>query len=179
MAKWFRDYVYRPMGGDRQGELRTAFNGMFTWLLFGLWHGPAWTFVAWGAYGGALLVPYRFLKGRGWLPKSSWPTRLLARALFVANLNIASVIFRADTIPDAIEYYHRMFVLTRDGEALSPLWGVLIAGLAAWHAANKRFFPDGFSLRWPTALTALWFGAMAAALTLLAGSPAPFYYFQF
>ena len=49
LSTWLRDYVYIPLGGNRHGKWRTACNIMITMLIGGLWHGAAWTFVAWGA----------------------------------------------------------------------------------------------------------------------------------
>ncbi|MGH9125165.1 MAG: MBOAT family O-acyltransferase [Acidimicrobiales bacterium] len=52
LSRWLRDYLYIPLGGNRQGRTRTYVNVMITMLLGGLWHGAAWTFVAWGALHG-------------------------------------------------------------------------------------------------------------------------------
>ncbi len=57
LSRWLRDYLYIPLGGNRRGRRRTYINVMITMLLGGLWHGAAWTFVAWGAlHGGGLVV---------------------------------------------------------------------------------------------------------------------------
>jgi alginate O-acetyltransferase complex protein AlgI len=48
LTRWFRDYLYFPMGGSRLGTVRTCFNLLVVFLLSGLWHGAAWTFVIWG-----------------------------------------------------------------------------------------------------------------------------------
>jgi D-alanyl-lipoteichoic acid acyltransferase DltB (MBOAT superfamily) len=57
LSMWLRDYVYIPLGGNRGGRWRTARNVMLTMLIGGLWHGAAWTFVAWGAlHGGGQVV---------------------------------------------------------------------------------------------------------------------------
>ncbi len=57
LSRWLRDYLYIPLGGSRRGRARTYVNIMITMLLGGLWHGAAWTFVAWGAlHGGGLIV---------------------------------------------------------------------------------------------------------------------------
>ena len=53
---WFVDYVYIPLGGSRDGKWHTIRNIMIVFLLSGLWHGADWSFVAWGAYHGLLLV---------------------------------------------------------------------------------------------------------------------------
>ena len=55
LSRFFRDYLYIPLGGSRKGPRRTYVNLMATMLLGGLWHGASWTFVAWGAlHGGGL-----------------------------------------------------------------------------------------------------------------------------
>ncbi len=56
LSDWCRDYVYFPLGGNRKGLLRTCANLFITMVLVGLWHGPAWGYLAWGAYHGALLA---------------------------------------------------------------------------------------------------------------------------
>jgi alginate O-acetyltransferase complex protein AlgI len=53
LTSWVRDYIYIPLGGNRHGAARRVFNGFVAFALIGLWHGPAWNFVAWGLYHGA------------------------------------------------------------------------------------------------------------------------------
>jgi len=56
LSTWFRDYVYIPLGGSREGNWRWARNVLITFLLSGLWHGASWNYVLWGLYHGLLLV---------------------------------------------------------------------------------------------------------------------------
>ena len=56
LSTWFRDYVYIPLGGSRKGEFRTYFNLFLVFLVSGLWHGAAMTFVIWGAIHGIIIV---------------------------------------------------------------------------------------------------------------------------
>src|SRR6185312_8792171 len=56
LSKWLRDYLYIPLGGNRQGSLRTYANLFIVFAICGLWHGAAWTFVVWGMYQGVLLI---------------------------------------------------------------------------------------------------------------------------
>ncbi|MBC7587435.1 MAG: MBOAT family protein, partial [Chitinophagaceae bacterium] len=55
LSAWLRDYLYIPLGGNRNGTVRTYVNIMITMLLGGLWHGANWTFVVWGALHGFYL----------------------------------------------------------------------------------------------------------------------------
>ena len=71
LSSWLRDYLYIPLGGNREGGARTYFNLFITMLLGGLWHGAAWNYVLWGAYQGAMLCGHRLLThGRETLPTS-------------------------------------------------------------------------------------------------------------
>jgi D-alanyl-lipoteichoic acid acyltransferase DltB (MBOAT superfamily) len=63
LSTWLRDYLYIPLGGNRQGTARTYVNLWLTMLLGGLWHGAAWTFVVWGGLHGLLLVVHRLIGG--------------------------------------------------------------------------------------------------------------------
>ncbi len=59
LSEWLRDYLYVPLGGNKGGEWRVRRNLMITMMLGGLWHGAAWTYVAWGTYQGVVLVAGR------------------------------------------------------------------------------------------------------------------------
>jgi len=64
LSTWFRDYLYIPMGGSRGGALHTYVNLLTVFVLCGLWHGPSWTFVAWGLFHGMFLALERTAFGR-------------------------------------------------------------------------------------------------------------------
>ncbi len=59
LSSWLRDYLYISLGGNRRGKLNTYRNLALTMLLGGLWHGAGWTFIAWGAFHGLILILYR------------------------------------------------------------------------------------------------------------------------
>ncbi len=63
LSEWLRDYLYIPLGGNRQEQTRTYLNLMITMAIGGLWHGAGWTFVLWGIYQGAGLVIHRLFAG--------------------------------------------------------------------------------------------------------------------
>ena len=100
LSTWLRDYLYIPLGGNRKGRRRTYINLALTMLLGGLWHGAAWTFVAWGAFHGALLVAYH-----GWAdrfsPKGAPDSgrRLTLRRLWMFHLVcLGWLFFRANSL---------------------------------------------------------------------------------
>jgi alginate O-acetyltransferase complex protein AlgI len=82
LTSWITDYVYIPLGGNRQGELRAAWNRFLSMTICGLWHGAAFHFMVWGMYHGLALNLYRFWqKGRERLFGSRTGTAsLLARS---------------------------------------------------------------------------------------------------
>ena len=76
LSRFLRDYLYIPLGGSRLGPARTYLNIMAVMLLGGLWHGAAWTFVAWGAIHGIALVVNHWWRARA--PRAGWLGRCLA-----------------------------------------------------------------------------------------------------
>jgi alginate O-acetyltransferase complex protein AlgI len=80
LSSWLRDYLYIPLGGNRDGVRKTYRNLMLTMVLGGLWHGAAWNFVAWGAYQGLLLCGYRMISG----DSTPEPEQLTARRVLKA-----------------------------------------------------------------------------------------------
>jgi alginate O-acetyltransferase complex protein AlgI len=178
MGRWFRDYVYRPLGGDKGSRLRTAFNTFVTWSLFGLWHGANWTFLFWGMYQGAILAGYRLLRSLGRLPRPGPATTAAGYVVMPLILCLSSVFFRSADMATA----HRMLgriATGASGEGAAMGWVVFLAVLYAAHWASYLWYREGalFRAGWPARLA--WVGAMLAVLVIGAGSGQPFYYFQF
>lgn len=61
LTTWFRDYVYIPLGGSREGTVRTIINICIVWALTGIWHGAEWNFMLWGVYYGIILIIEKFV----------------------------------------------------------------------------------------------------------------------
>jgi alginate O-acetyltransferase complex protein AlgI len=178
MGNWFRDYVYRPMGGDRGGPARTAFNTMVTWSLFGLWHGANWTFLLWGLYHGTILAAYRVARDAGLLGgESRWRT-VVGYAVTPLTVCLAGVYFRSANVSTANTILRRIAALA-PGEGISWLWPLFLAALYLVHWTFYLRYREGVLARaeWPARLA--WVGATLAVLALCAGAGEPFYYFQF
>jgi alginate O-acetyltransferase complex protein AlgI len=109
LSRWFRDYLYIPLGGNRKGTLRTYLNLTLVFLLCGFWHGANWTFVAWGAYHGLFLVAER-ITGLRRLPEHRM--RGVRRALTLFVVVCGWVLFRCDAMAQAGFYFKAMFTLT-------------------------------------------------------------------
>ncbi|AFY96792.1 MBOAT family O-acyltransferase [Chamaesiphon minutus] len=104
LGRFLRDYLYIPLGGSRNGELRTYINLSLTMLLGGLWHGASWTFIVWGGLHGIYLCIDRgwqkFLKHRGLVFESGYHYWLARMLTFLAVI-VSWVIFRAETLNGA------------------------------------------------------------------------------
>jgi alginate O-acetyltransferase complex protein AlgI len=61
LGAFFREYLYIPLGGNRVGRARLVFNLLLVWALTGLWHGASWSFIAWGALYGVVIIAERFI----------------------------------------------------------------------------------------------------------------------
>ncbi len=113
LSSWFRDYVYIPLGGSRNGNAATYRNLITIFFLTALWHGAAWTFLVWGGLHGAWLIVER-VTGLGSAVK--FPG--LRRALTLLIVMVAWVFFRAPTVGDAGDYVVDLFAFS--GGTISP-----------------------------------------------------------
>lgn len=113
LSRFLRDYLYIPLGGNRQGTFRRCINLLVTMLLGGLWHGAGWTFLLWGGlHGGYLLInhAWRSLRKRAGqdLSHTTRAGRLLGRSITFIAVVIAWVLFRAESLAAAKEIYRGM-----------------------------------------------------------------------
>ncbi len=100
LSRWFRDYVYIPLGGNRAGSGRTYRNLSVVFVLTGLWHGANWTFLVWGVFHGALLIVERAYD-LAEAPADRWH-RVGRRALTLALVVIGWVFFRSADLGQAL-----------------------------------------------------------------------------
>ena len=119
LSSFLRDYLYIPLGGNRKGPRRTYVNLMATMLLGGLWHGAAWTFVAWGAYQGAFLAFERWCGKRPLYHRFPRPGRIAITFVIVLG---GWVFFRAPDIGFAFDYLSTMAGFGGDFDDATPLF---------------------------------------------------------
>lgn len=112
LSTWFRDYIYIPLGGNREGPFRAIAAVAVTMFLAGLWHGAAWTFVVWGLYHAVLIGLYRFLPQRA----GSRPGAFLSAVLFFHLTALGFLVFRAATFTQAGEMLSALFSSWGDPE---------------------------------------------------------------
>ena len=187
LSRWFRDYVYIPIGGSRGSQGQTVRNLWFVFLLTGAWHGAAWTFVIWGLYNGTLVVVER-LSGIAAMDDARW--QIPRRAGTFLLVVVGWVMFRASSPGQALDFYRAM--VPHGQFALEPFLSAaitpqaklaLVVGLAT--VLLPRSFVMGKVLqgRWsgpPLLARALAVAALPyAAVLVAAGSFSPFLYFRF
>ena len=105
LGTWFREYVYIPLGGNRNGQAKTLRNLLIVWGLTGLWHGASWNFIIWGLYFGILIIIERL----GWgkiLEKLPAAVSMLYTFLIAV---FGWVLFDTDTLGGAWQYMKAMF----------------------------------------------------------------------
>jgi hypothetical protein len=104
LSRWFRDYVYIPLGGNKTVESRVLLNVFLTAFVSGIWHGAGWTFLIWGALHGAAMVFHRL-----WQKLYINVNNALSVLLTFCFINISWVYFRAESLSDAHNILGRMF----------------------------------------------------------------------
>ena len=105
LSSWFRDYLYIPLGGNRGGPLRTYRNLFIVFFLCGLWHGAAWTFIAWGMFHGAALT----LERMGLTSLLARTPRFTRHFYTLLLVMVGWVLFRAETFTQASLFLQVMF----------------------------------------------------------------------
>ncbi len=201
LGRWFRDYLYLPLGGSRAGALRTYANLMLVFVASGLWHaglgyGVGWTFLVWGAINGAYqwaglaTKPVWSRLGARWPAVAASAPWTLLRVLLTFHLILVSwVFFRAKTLGDAATVFERIGQAVPELPALVaryPFGGEQVAAVAMiaalmvveWFDERRSIFERlaaaPLALRW-----AVWYALLAALLLFGRWGQAEFIYMQF
>ncbi len=177
LSLWLRDYLYIPLGGNRNGTSRQISNILITMLLGGLWHGANWTFVIWGAFHGIGIVFSHLWDRIRFFSVPKWLSLLLTFHFVTA----AWVIFRAPSIETAVMFFKNLIAVNLfivDSTLIFPCLALGVA--AAIHPIDSVEQIFRFYRRTPTAL--LWPILMALwLLSLIFGASRneEFIYFDF
>ena len=192
LQRWFRDYVYFPLGGSRKGPARQVWNLFIVWILTGIWHGANWTYIAWAMLMFALQIIEKFVVKTE--ERKKWWITLLWWGVWVFALNYIWGIFTAKDLTSGIHYCACLIGIgTEDIGLRSPLliknlqeyWFFLLMGVlfsfpiipALDRLTDRKVFlkkaktvvvPIGYFLIF------LW-----AVSYLLLGAHNPFIYFNF
>lgn len=187
LGSWFRDYVYIPLGGNRVSRGKWFRNIFIVWLLTGLWHGAAWTFILWGLFFALFLTAEKL-----WYGQALARTKLLKHVYVLLLIVVSFVLFDAASVQDALRTIAALFGLgglpLADALSRYYLWsyaGVfLIAAVGATPLPAKivRQLKESrtgrviVSVLEPVVLLAL---LTAVTAYLVDGSFNPFLYFRF
>lgn len=190
LSTWFRDYLYIPLGGNRDGWWRTRRNLLIVFLVSGLWHGANWTFVAWGAIHGVLFLVWpSAASSRPVSPEDApaagrwWPSPGVAIRMLVTFhlVTFAWIFFRANDLTDAWTVLGK--IGAAPGVPFQPPARSMVAyvGLllvAEWvgrsrpHALHVERLPQ--PVRW-----AVYYAVVAVIILKAQLDYTPFIYFQF
>lgn len=182
LSSWFKDYVYIPLGGSREGNFKTYRNIFIVFLLCGTWHGASFNFIFWGVYY-ALFLMFERAIGKSLLEKLPLIFRHFYAILVVL---VGWVFFRADTMIDAVKYLKGM--VTFQGKDLANFnfimngeyYLFLIVGILCSmpHTKIKNFFKKTiFRICISDFLTLLIF--LVAISYMVGKGHSPFLYFRF
>jgi D-alanyl-lipoteichoic acid acyltransferase DltB (MBOAT superfamily) len=192
LSSWFRDYLYIPLGGSRVGLARRCANLFVVFAVSGLWHGAAWTFIAWGCFHGVLVAAHAF--SNAWTPTKvllrRWGSTSAGRAsqVFLTFHCVVAgfVLFRAGTIGAALGQFKaiaaarsgNLSVALSDPHLLFCLAAVasmeLLQFLHRRRSMPARLLATPLPLRW-----GLWYALLAIILVFGAFGHEQFLYFQF
>ena len=186
LGRWFRDYVYFPLGGSRVSKGKLLRNLFAVWLLTGIWHGAAWNFILWGVMYGVMIA---FEKFTGYPQRFRHPAAAVAYRIFTVLLVMFGfVLFGAADVPSAL--YQIRVMLPFSGAPLyeagalfqlSEYWPFYLLGIFAATPAWRRItgkLSAGPVIR--VLKTAGWLLILLLSVSYLAmGAHNPFIYFNF
>lgn len=191
LTTWFRDYIYIPLGGSREGRWKSFRNTLVIFLVSGFWHGANWTFVCWGAYHALLFLPL-LLRGKNRKHRDtvaegrllpSW-REMGQMSLTFLLVVIGWIVFRAESLRQACEYIGLMFGRFT---VCTPLYGkrtlvyIFILLCVEWLQRDRQFalqLEGKGVFRFVTVRQVVYL-LLTVMLLLLSAPQAEFIYFQF
>ena len=177
LSTWFKDYLYFPLGGSRQGKSRTYINMFITMIVSGIWHGAAWTFVVWGGLHALGRCLTRELEQTE-VYQQRVPQLVKQLAVFTF-VTFTWIFFRAQSLGDAGLIISRIFTTGWADPRFPVVMAILV--LAVW--AYQLIYTSRLSLRRWIDMEPVRVGLAALMITYLAIVAQPstkqFIYFQF
>ncbi len=186
LSTWLRDYLFFSLGGIRKGPGRIYLNLFITMLLAGLWHGPTWSFVAWGGLHGLFLAGERSLQRRRVPGGKAWRKPAVQFALALGTFVLVSltwVFFNARELGRALEIVVSMFGLGRGVHVVNAarILSVLVAAavMLVLHWLMRDSSLERVARRTPWWLRSAAMALMLVLIVLAQGEDRAFIYFQF
>lgn len=187
LATWFKQYLYIPLGGNRISPMRTYMNLFAIFLVTGIWHGAAWTYILWGVWNGVFIVWERFA---GWGKDSAdkWWLSFLRHFYALAAIVAGMVIFRSPSVSYASAYLQKMLHINIADNLPNYDYGLtnkfllmLIIGFLCAVPLFKRILEIPYERKILRSLVNIWlFVLFVLSTASLAGATYnPFIYFRF
>jgi alginate O-acetyltransferase complex protein AlgI len=189
LSRWFRDYVYIPLGGNRAGAAKTYRNLIIIFVATGFWHGANWTFLVWGLYHGALMLIERTT---GWgVVASAGPQVVFRRALTFLLVVVGWVFFRAESMGQALTMLKHMFVPSGFGlpeavevsltntRSIMLVLALLVVLLPGSFVLGRLLESGRTRAAGVTRFAVMGIAGPYAAVLVAAGTFSPFLYYQF
>ncbi len=178
LSSWLRDYLYKPLGGSRRGEIRTYLNLMIVMFLGGLWHGAAWSYAVWGTWHGVALALERPFLHTAFFRSKAVTVSGMRMAMVFAFVSASWLLFK---LPDIHHVGGYLVSLANNWSipsnklnlAVMAMLSLPVIGYHAWHLLAEHR-PAMLERLRPALL-----GVMFAAVVLNSGSADAFIYFQF
>lgn len=143
LMKWFHEYIYISLGGNRKGKYRTLINISIVFLLSGLWHGASWTFVIWGLWGAITMCSHLIFSKYKSEKNNISTLKNIPSILIVFTLTtIGFIIFRSPSIEFAYNYFELIFTsgnLFTIPTGLTPLWIIVLVLIVEWFSQKRSF----------------------------------------
>jgi alginate O-acetyltransferase complex protein AlgI len=183
LSTWLRDYLYIPLGGNRNGVVRMYVALMLTMLIGGLWHGAAWTFVVWGMLHGFYLVMEKLLGKVIKIKINPWNGIFFAFLTFTL-VNLTWVFFRAGDFKTAQQLLESMLFINREGLPVLEYFDLAIVFsittlLFLIHYYMRQHTVKRLSDAIPSWLFSIIWALMIFLIVIAQGSGEQFIYFQF
>lgn len=186
LSSWFKDYIYFPLGGSKNGLVRTLLNLMIIFIISGLWHGAEWKFVIWGIWLGLFICFEQLLQ----------PARLripaaVSMLLVFSYFMFALVFFRASSLQSSVDIFHSMvtsFSLQQVWQELHTVYSslpfivallLLIAGMFIVERKDRRIVPWLVQRRRPVRWMVYYSVLLVILLLGVFDNTPNFVYFQF
>jgi len=182
MSRFFRDYIYISLGGNRKGRGRALLNVAVTTVASGLWHGAAMTFVLWGALHGVYIMLYQLWHGWRGRAESAFYAVVPAWLFTQAAVCLSRILFRAADLGTASLFFNGLLKSPGTERVEAPLlvWMAIfffvVDHVAGWMAERD----SGLKRRIPVPLQAIVYAATIVVLFhARIENAAPFIYFKF
>ena len=183
LSTWFRDYLYIPLGGSKEGRLKSIRNIFVIFLISGFWHGANWTFIFWGLFHSILFIPsFLFKTNRRYtssiIGESTFfpsPKEFLQVGATFFLVTIGWVFFRSENVNNSFKFLNQMFSDFTFKSQFDWLIIYILSFVIIEYLIRKseRLKEKYFNYDW------IVFSILSLAILLFLGGKEQFIYFQF